>query len=309
MIYTITLNPALDRTIEVDGLVADDANRILHEERYAGGKGIDCSRVIEELGEESIALGFIGGYDGLELEGRLINEGVLCDFTRIGGETRVNIILSDRKQKTQIMLNAAGPRITPAEIGLFFQKIRSLGRDAAFVVVSGSVPPGVTNNIYAQIITTLKGKGIRVALDADGELLRHGCGAKPFLIKPNIHEFQRLTGFRSTETDDLLQGARHIVEGGIEIVLISMGPKGIVGVTKDESYRAIPPPIDVVSHVGAGDSALAGFIYALTKGMGFRESLILATAAGTAAVMTPGTELCKKKDVERIKKEVTIEER
>ena len=306
MIYTITLNPALDRTIEVDGLVADDANRILHEERYAGGKGIDCSRVIEELGEESIALGFIGGYDGLELEGRLINEGVLCDFTRIGGETRVNIILNDRKQKTQIMLNAAGPRITPAEVGLFFQKIRSLGRDAEFVIVSGSVPPGISRNIYAQIITTLKGKGIGVALDADGELLRHGCGAKPFVIKPNIHEFQRLTGLRSTAIDDLRKGALHIVAGGIEIVLISMGPKGILGVTKDESLWAIPPQVEVVSQVGAGDSALAGFIYGLTKEMGFRESLILAAAAGTAAVMTPGTELCKKKEVKRMQKEITI---
>jgi len=306
MIYTITLNPALDRTIEVDGLVADDANRILHEKRYAGGKGIDCSRVIEELGGESIALGFIGGYDGLELEGRLINEGVLCDFTRIGGETRVNIILNDRKQKTQIMLNAAGPRITPAEIGLFFQKIRSLGRDAEFVIVSGSVPPGVNHNIYAQIITTLTGKGIRVALDADGELLRHGCGAKPFLIKPNIHEFQRLTGLKSTAIGDLREKALHIVAEGIEIVLISMGPKGILGVTTDESYIVIPPQVEAVSQVGAGDSALAGFIYGLSTKMGFRESLILAAAAGTAAVMTPGTELCKKKEVARMQKEVTI---
>jgi 6-phosphofructokinase 2 len=307
VIYTITLNPALDRTIEVDGLVADDANRILREARYAGGKGIDCSRVIAELGEESIALGFIGGYDGLELEGRLINEGVLCDFTRIGGETRINIILHDRREKTHIMLNAVGPQITPAEIGLFFDKIRSLPRDAEFVVVSGSVPPGVSNNIYAQIITTLKGMGIRVALDADGELLRHGYKANPFLIKPNIHEFQRLTGNRSTEIDDLREEARHIVEGGIEIVLISMGPKGIVGVKGDEALWAIPPQIDVVSQVGAGDSALAGFVYALTKGMDFRESLILATAAGTASVATPGTELCKTKDVKKIRKKITIE--
>ena len=199
MIYTVTLNPALDRTIELDGLVVDDANRILREARYAGGKGIDVSRVIAELGGESVALGFIGGYDGLELEGRLINEGVLCDFTRIGDETRTNIILVNRKNKTQIMLNAAGPKITPAEIGLFFEKIRSLPHDAEFVVVSGSVPPGVSTNIYAQLITTLKGKGIRVVLDADGELLRRGYKADPFLIKPNIHEFQRLTGINSSE--------------------------------------------------------------------------------------------------------------
>ena len=306
MIYSITLNPALDRTIEVDGLVADDANRILREARYAGGKGIDVSRVITELGGESIALGFIGGYDGLELEGRLINEGVLCDFTRIGGETRTNIILVDRKEKNQIVLNAAGPKITPAEIGLFFEKIRSLPHDAEFVVVSGSVPPGVNNNIYAQIITTLKGMRIRVALDADGKLLHNGYKANPFLIKPNIHEFQRLTGIKSSEIDDLQEKARHITEGGIEIVLISMGPKGLLGVTRDEALWAIPPQLEVVSAVGAGDSTVAGFVYALTKGMNFRESLILAAATGTAAVKTPGTELCKTKDVTKIKEEITI---
>lgn len=306
MIYTITLNPALDRTIELEGLVVDDANRILREARYAGGKGIDVSRVIAELGGESVALGFIGGYDGLELEGRLINEGVLCDFTRIGEETRTNIILVDRKNKTQIMLNAAGPKITPAEIGLFFEKIRSLPHDAEFVVVSGSVPPGVNTNIYAQLITTLKGMGIRVVLDADGELLRRGYKAGPFLIKPNIHEFQRLTGIESTDIDDLWEAARHITEGGIEIVLISMGPKGIIGVTRDEALRAIPPQVEVVSPVGAGDSAVAGFVYAVAKGMDFRESLILATAAGTAAVKTPGTELCKVKDVAKIRREITI---
>lgn len=304
MIYTITLNPALDRTIVVDSLVSDDANRILREGRYAGGKGIDCSRVIEELGGKSTALGFIGGYDGLELEGRLINEGVLCDFTRISGETRTNIVLYNRKKKTQIMLNAAGPKITPTEIGLFFQRIRSLRQDAEFLIISGSVPPGVTHNIYAQIITTLKGIGIRVALDADGELLRHGCEAKPFIIKPNIHEFQRLTGVKSTEVADLLKTARHIVEGGIEIVLLTMGAKGLLGVQKDEAYWATPPQVEIVNRVGAGDSALAGFIYALTKRLSFRESLILASAAGTAAVITTGTGLCRKKDVERIKKEV-----
>ncbi|MBW2039932.1 MAG: 1-phosphofructokinase [Deltaproteobacteria bacterium] len=307
MIYTITMNPALDRTIEVQGLLMDDANRIMREARYAGGKGIDVSRVIKELGGESIALGFIGGYDGLELEGRLINEGVLCDFTRIGGETRTNIILYDRREKTQIMLNAAGPGITPTEVGLFFQKIRSIPRDAEFVAVSGSVPPGVSHNIYAQIITTLRGRGIRVALDADGELLRQGCKANPFVIKPNVHEFQRLTGISSSQVEDLLKEARHITEKGIELVMISMGAKGIIGVKRNEAYWAIPPQVEVASPVGAGDSAVAGFIYALTRGMDFKESLTLATAAGTAAVMTPGTELCRRKDVERIKGEIKVE--
>ncbi|UCC66615.1 MAG: 1-phosphofructokinase [Deltaproteobacteria bacterium] len=307
MIYTITLNPALDRTIEVEGLLMDDANRILRESRFAGGKGIDASRVIKELGGESIALGFIGGYDGLELEGRLINEGILCDFTKISGETRINIVLCDRREKTTLMLNAAGPRITPAEVGLFFQKILSIPRDAEFVVVSGSVPPGVNYNVYAQIITTVKGMGIRVALDADGELLRQGYKANPSVIKPNIYEFQRLTGVKSNRVEDLLQEARGMAEGELETVLVSMGARGIMGVKRGEAYWAIPPQVEVVSAVGAGDSAVAGFIYALTKGMDFRESLALATAAGTAAVLTPGTQLCRREDVERIKGQIKVE--
>ena len=308
MIYTITLNPALDRTIEVDGLLVDDANRVLRDLRYAGGKGIDISRVIKELGGETVALGFVGGYTGLELEGRLINEGVLCDFTRIGGETRTNIVLVDRKKRVQYLLNAQGPEVTPAEIGLFFEKIRSLPRNCQFVTVSGSVPPGVSPTIYAQIITTLKGMGIeRIALDADGELLRQGCNAGPYVIKPNIHEFQRLVGRPMRGLEEMAEEAKGLIrEKGIEVVLVSVGGEGLLGVREEGVYHAIPPQVETVSAVGAGDATLAGFILATVQERGFEDALRLAAAAGTATVLTPGTELCYRKDVARIEKEVKI---
>ncbi len=308
MIYTITMNPALDRTIEVDGLVLDDANRILSDVRYAGGKGIDVSRVVNELGGETIALGLVGGYTGLELEGRLVNEGVLCDFTRIAGENRTNIILVDKKEGRQYLLNAPGPRVTPAEIGLFFEKVRSIPSDASFVVISGSVPQGVSSKIYAQIITTLKARGIRrIALDADGELLREGCKAGPYLIKPNLYEFRRLTGTEVKDMEGAMEEARKVMaEWGIEVVLVSMGPKGLLGVKGEEAYHARPPALEVVSAVGAGDATVAGFVHGLTQGLPFPEALRLATAAGAAVVLTPGTELCHLEDVEEILPKVEL---
>ncbi len=308
MIYTITMNPALDRTIEVDGLVLDDANRILSDVRYAGGKGIDVSRVVNELGGETIALGLVGGYTGLELEGRLVNEGVLCDFTRIAGENRTNIILVDKKEGRQYLLNAPGPRVTPAEIGLFFEKVRSIPSDASFVVISGSVPQGVSSKIYAQIITTLKARGIRrIALDADGELLREGCKAGPYLIKPNLYEFRRLTGTEVKDMEGAMEEARKVMaEWGIEVVLVSMGPKGLLGVKGEEAYHARPPALEVVSAVGAGDATVAGFVHGLTQGLSFPEALRLATAAGAAVVLTPGTELCHLEDVEEILPKVEL---
>lgn len=310
MIYTVTMNPALDRTIEVEGLAPEDANRILSDIRYAGGKGIDVSRVVNELGGETIALGLVGGYTGFELEGRLINEGVLCDFTRISGETRTNIILVDRNAGVQYMLNAPGPEVTPTEVGLFFEKIRAIPPEADFVVVSGSVPRGVSPKVYAQMITVLRGKGIdRIALDADGDLLKEGCKAGPYMIKPNMYEFRRLTGRYPRGPEDILEEGRKLMaQWGIKVVLVSMGAEGLIGLSGEEAHWAIPPRLRVVSAVGAGDASVAGFIFGLTKGLSFRESLRLAAAAGAAVVLTPGTELCHRRDVERLLPQVEMKE-
>ena len=151
MIYTVTLNPALDRTIVVEKLVVDDTTRILSETLYAGGKGIDVSRVIRELGGQSVALGLVGGYDGLNLEGLLINAGVMTDFTRISGETRTNIILKQKNTGSQFMISAAGPQVSPTEIGQLYQHVLQL-QSVDYLVLSGSLPRGVTPNVYGQLI-------------------------------------------------------------------------------------------------------------------------------------------------------------
>lgn len=308
MIYTITLNPALDRIVEVEGLVPDDTNRIQRESRYAGGKGIDVSRVLRELGDDSIALGFVGGYDGLELEGRLIQEGVRTDFTKISEETRTNIIIFDRSRGTQTSLNAPGPTIKPHELALFFQKLEHLVPMPTMVVISGSIPPGVPVDIYARIIHSLKDQGVRVVLDADGEPLRRGVRALPFMIKPNIYELGRLVGGKLAEDSEVLEAARSIQRQGVEIVVVSLGGRGALAVSKEGSWRAVPPPVEVQSTVGAGDSLVAGFVYRLTRGAAIPECLRFGVACGTAAALTPGNELCHREDVHRLLPEVQVEE-
>ncbi|MBI2559550.1 MAG: 1-phosphofructokinase, partial [Planctomycetes bacterium] len=159
MIYTVTLNPALDRAITVEDIKFDDLNRIKEDVRYAGGKGIDVSRVIKELGGESIALGFIGGYGGLELQGRLINEGIICDFVKIADETRTNLIIKDESSGKQMLLSAAGPHVRPQDVGEIFSKLSALTPPPSFVALSGSLPRDITPNIYAQLIKVVTEQG------------------------------------------------------------------------------------------------------------------------------------------------------
>lgn len=299
MIYTITLNPALDRTIWIKNIHYDDANRIQKEEKYAGGKGIDVSRVLGELDIINHALGFLGGYAGMEVEGLLLQEGVYCDFTPIANDTRTNIVLNISQSEQQILFSASGPEIRPAELTAFFQKLEQLP-SPEYVIISGSLPENLSPVIYARSIEILKRKNARVFLDTDGENLRIGITARPTIIKPNIHELQRLVNRDLSQLTDILTAAEEIRRMGVEIVLVSMGARGILLVTSEERYLAIPPQVTVVNTIGAGDSAVAGFIFGLVRGMPLRDCLKYAVASGTATTLQPGTALAKSRDIEQI---------
>ncbi|MCX5816242.1 MAG: 1-phosphofructokinase family hexose kinase [Proteobacteria bacterium] len=304
MIYTITLSPSLDRIVDVEELIYDDVNKIEEERRRAGGRGIDVSRVIRELGGQSIALGLIGGYDGLELEGRLINEGVICDFTRINSETRTNNIVYQRKKKLQTLLSTCEPDVDPLEIASFFNKIKEIPR-RSYVVISGNMPKGVNENFYAQMIITLKEKGAKVILDTDGEALRRGVDAGPCLIKPNIHEFGRFVEHNVSSVEEIINYAKPY-QNVVEYIVVSMGVRGVVGINRNEYYLATPPKIKVRSSIGAGDSLVAGIVYAMSEGRTFEDAITLGVACGTASTLNSGNELCKREDVEIIKKDVII---
>jgi 6-phosphofructokinase 2 len=305
MIYTITLNPALDRTLWIQKVRDDVSNRILEEKSFAGGKSVDVSKVLKNLGVDNIALGFVGGFAGRELEGRLLNEGIETDFVRVSGETRTNIIIHETGTGKQLAFNARGPEIKPDELMQFIEQLERLPCGEV-VAIGGSIPLGVSPEIYRKIINLVKKCQAKVVLDVDGEALRQGIKALPNVIKPNIHELSELAGRELTGLDDVISAARAINQQGVEIVLVSMGAKGILLVSDGQQYLAVPPNVNVESTIGAGDSSVAGFVSGLVQGKDLKQCLIYAVAAGTATTLRQGTALCQKDDFERIVPQVLI---
>ncbi len=306
MIYTLTLNPALDRTIRVKQLTFDDANRVISEERFAAGKGIDVSRVVIELGGSTMAFGFVGGYAGAELEDRLRLAGVPADFVHIGSETRTNVVIMDLETNSITALNAKGPHATRVEYEQLLKKLKEHKFRPGFFVLSGSAPPGVPTDVYYEIVGIAKNGNLKAVLDADGELLKRGIEAKPFLIKPNSHELRRLLGSEVEGIEEVKRAGAKIRATGVENVLVSMGSDGAVLVCEEGSFLAKPPEVEAVSPVGAGDSLVAGFVLGLDTGLSFCESLRLGVAAGAACALTPGTELSKYEDVYIVRSDVEV---
>ena len=305
MIYTITLNPALDRTIWIQKVRDDVSNRILEEKSFAGGKSVDVSKVLKNLGVDNIALGFVGGFAGRELEGRLLNEGIETDFVRVSGETRTNIIIHETGTGKQLAFNARGPEIKPDELMQFIEQLEKLPCGEV-VAIGGSIPLGVSPEIYRKIINLVKKCQAKVVLDVDGDALRQGIKALPNVIKPNIHELSELAGRELKGLDDVVSAARSINQQGVEIVLVSMGAKGILLVSEGQQYLAVPPNVKVESTIGAGDSSVAGFVSGLVQGKDLKQCLIYAVAAGTATTLRQGTALCQKDDFERIVPQVVL---
>jgi 6-phosphofructokinase 2 len=299
MIYTITLNPSLDRTLQIEKIREDVSNRILREHTYAGGKGVDVSKVLKNLRIDNIALGFIGGFAGRELEGRLLNEGVQTDFVRISGETRTNIVIHEIESGEQIAINAKGPEIRPDELMLLIEKIESLPNPKV-VTIGGSLPQGVSPEICRRIINLVKKTDAKVILDVSGEALEVGIRAHPDVIKPNIHELSELVGRELKNLDEIIAAAREINHGGVKNVLVSMGARGILLVADNKVYLAVPPKVNVKNTIGAGDSSVAGFIYGMINTKDLKEALKCAAAAGTATTLSKGTALCQKDEFERL---------
>ncbi len=300
MIVTITLNPSLDITITVDGLAVDETNRWTHSRLYAGGKGIDVSRAIHEMGGRSVAYGFIGGSPGRQVEILLDKEGVPFSFTPIERDTRTNFIITDTKTSQQTRIDAPGPRISREEFERFQNKLRQIHPKPDMIVVGGSVPRGVPGNIYYDFIMEAKDYKVRCSLDSDGQWLEEGIKAKPYLIKPNVREAEALLKTELSTEEVIIDAVLNLVETGIEVVVISRGKGGLIAATKRRIVKAVPPEVKVKSAVGAGDCTIAGLALKLVHEEPLIEACRLAVAMGTAAVLTPGTELCHRADVERL---------
>jgi 6-phosphofructokinase 2 len=307
MIATVTLNPSLDKTATVEELVVDEANRWTSLRRDPGGKGINVSRVIHELGGETIAYGFIGGFDGEALKHLLRQQGVPFDFTPIKGEIRSNFIITDLKTRRQTRIDAPGPHISRDELRKFIDKITRIKAKPDFLILAGSVPPGVPADIYRQLIETAKESGIKTVLDSDNKWLKEGIKAKPNVIKPNVHEAEELLEIQLRDEAAIIDAVKALVSKGIEVATISRGKDGLIVATKEKVLKVTSPQVEVRSTVGAGDSAIAGLVLKLSQGQGIEEASQWAAAAGTAATLTPGTELCRREDVERLLPQVKVE--
>ena len=306
MVYTVTLNPALDRTLYVESLELRQSTRIRREARYAGGKGIDVSRALREMGTANVALGFVGGFDGKEFEGRLLLDGVACSFTHIAGETRTNIIIQDEATGAETALLAVGPEVRPAELMDFMSKLESLA-DMDFLVVSGSLPPGLTPEVYCHVLEIANSKGARTVLDTAGVALREALAARPSIIKPNRHELSELAGEELVDVPAIVRFGRTL-QDRVKTVLISLGPDGMVMITPRLTLLARPPQVAVKGTVGAGDCAVAGFVHGLATKQTDADALRRAVAAGTATTLHPGTGLCRCQDIEDLLPRITIEE-
>lgn len=299
MIYTVTLNPALDRYLAVETLLLEDTTRVMSETVYAAGKGIDVSRVIRELGGQSVAMGFLGGFEGLKLEGLLINAGVMTSFTKISGETRTNIILKEKASGRQFVISAAGPEVNATEIGQIYQHVLDI-QGMEYLVMSGSLPRRVTPNVYGQLILAGRRKEAFVVLDTDGKALKESIEYQPSCIKPNIFELSRLVGETLSGEKEILSACRKIHQKGIPYVLVSRGKDGLILSTPEQNIKAASPSVETDSTVGAGDSSVAGFVLAHSQGKDLADCLRMACAAGTATAQTPGTELCTGEQIEKI---------
>jgi 1-phosphofructokinase family hexose kinase len=304
MIYTVTLDPLLERVVGVEELVYDDVNCITDENRRPGGRGIDVSRVIRELGGRSIALGFAGGYTGLELADLLAKEGIVTDFVRIGQETRSSITIYQRKKKIRTLLSTSSPVIGEDDTASFLDKVKGIP-DGSCVVLSGTTA-GLRDGIFAELIAILKGKGISTFLDSDQTALSLGVDAGPFLIKPNIFELNRLAATKAKETKEIAEAVKPFRDS-VEYIVVSMGARGALGFSQEGDYHVTPPKVKVRNSLGAGDSFMGGVVSVMSDSGSFREALRVGVACGTATVLAASGGLCRKTDVDSIKKEVIIE--
>ncbi|MBE6594396.1 MAG: 1-phosphofructokinase [Ruminococcaceae bacterium] len=285
MIYTVTLNPAVDYVVHLPAFAEGATNRATGEEIYFGGKGINVSLVLRELGVTSTALGFVAGFTGDALEAHLAAAGVQTDFLRLPeGFTRINVKVKSGGRESEI--NGKGPAVPLEMVEVLLEKLDRL-EEGDTLVLAGSVPGTLPSNIYERMLAHLSGRGVRFVVDAEGALLRATLGYRPFLIKPNRRELSGLVGRTLSNDGELAAAARELQAAGAQNVLVSLGGEGALLLDAEGTvHRAPAVGGAAVNTVGAGDSMVAGFLAGISRG--YDRALRLGLAAGGATAGLPG---------------------
>ncbi len=305
-VVTVALNPSIDKTVTVKEFVPYGLNRVEHSQVDPGGKGINVARVLKSFGVHATAAGFLAGHTGKLLQNFLAQDGIDSDFMEVQGETRINIKIFDRKVKRITEVNESGCVVSAEELSKFQERFRELCGEARIAIMTGSLPPGIPDDVYAQFIETAKTAGAQTILDADGEALKKGIASQPFAIKPNIHELEALAGRPLATQQDVLAFGRKLVQDGIGLVIVSMGADGAIVLNEDEAYKTDPWKIQVKSATGSGDSMVAALAAALMRGASLSDIARAATAAGTVTASKPGTQLCTEDEVRKALPLVTL---
>ena len=306
MIYTVTLNPALDKTATVENLRLDSVNRISELRVDPGGKGINVSKVVRELGAKTVAIALLGGHTGTMLRNMLVELGIECKVLEVEGETRTNLKIKDPVLKTNTDINEPGPEVTDEQLrGMLDGLVGEVG-SGDIVVLSGSLPRGAAADTYKVWVAALKKTGAKVYLDADGDKLVRGIEAKPDLIKPNEIELGAMMGRTLDADEKIVEAARELIDGGLDRVMVSMGGAGALYVARDVTIKANPVKVPVGSTVGAGDSVVAALAYAQDKGLSLEDTMRLAMATGAANVMQSGTQAAPRELVDSLIDKVVV---
>lgn len=300
-VVTVTLNPSIDASTQVSQVMAEHKMRCSAPSHEPGGGGINVSRAIKKLGGESLAFFPAGQHFGKLLKSLLQREGVDFRHVEIAGQTRENFIVREETSGRQFRFGLPGPAIGEDECGAVLALLDTLQFRPAYIVGSGSLPPGAPVDFYALLGRKASELGARYVVDTSGEALCRISESPVYLIKPNRRELSQLAREDILEEDDLADAARRLIGEGIsEIVVVSLGAGGAMLVTREGCQRIHAPSVRTVSMVGAGDSMTAGIVVGLIRGLSIPEAVMFGVAAGTAAVVTPGTELCRREDAERL---------
>lgn len=296
MVYTVTLNPALDYVMKLKALRTDDINRTDGEEIYYGGKGINVSVILTQLGIPNTALGFLGGFTGKKLEEMLKNDNINCDFNHLkNGDTRINVKI---KADKEIDLNACGPEITKEDMQSFLKKLDGI-KSGDYLILAGSIPNTLPDDIYEQILERVGDRNINCVVDATGDLLKNVLKYKPFLIKPNHHELGDLFSVQIKSDGDIVKYSKKLQEMGAKNVLVSMAKDGAMLTDENGNVHKIGNAKGkLINSVGCGDSMVAGFTAGYIKTADYSYALRLGSACGNATAFSE--KLATREEIERV---------
>ena len=311
MIVTVTLNAALDRTLTVPNFQRGQRHRASQGLSLAGGKGINVARALKRLDSPVVATGLAGGRTGMRIVEELTSEAILNDFVRIADESRTSTAVVDPTGGSYTEINEWGPQVEPDELAMLLDKVDYLARGADFVVFSGSLPRGVQDGFYADAIRDLNRRQVRAVLDSEGQPLRLGSEAEPYLVSPNQREAEGLVGQELNDQEDFAMALERIADLGARNVLIT-SETGCFALFREERrrrlFRAEAPRVEPVSAVGSGDVLLAGFLAARVAERPLDEALTAAVAAGAAATLEVGAGRFEPREATRLQTGVRVDE-